>query len=154
MTLAQSADAGSILPTLNRFLCEANDECMFVILAIAILDTSSGQLVYLNGGLHPPCLSTGGKPFRALPVPKGSLLGVNPHAKFPVLEMSLRPGDTLVLYTDGVTEAENAEKALFSQERAVDALNQMAPDAKLATVLEALSTEVARFVGAAPQSDD
>jgi sigma-B regulation protein RsbU (phosphoserine phosphatase) len=154
MTLVQSADPAVVLPTLNRFLCQTNDECMFVTLAIAILDTASGQLAYLNAGHNPPYLSAGGEPFRVSPAPKGSLLGVNPDATFALQELQLRPSDTIILYTDGVTEAENEEHALFCQERALGALNRLSPGVELPALLEALSTDIARFVGAAPQSDD
>lgn len=153
-TLLQSTDPASVLSILNRFLCVANDECMFVTLAIAILDTTNGRLIYLNGGHNPPLLAAGGGSFRFAPAPMGSLLGVNPNATFALMEAQLQPGDTLILYTDGIPEAENPGQAHFSDNGTLQALNQLAPSAELPAMLDGLLKAVAQFVGAAPQSDD
>src|SRR5258707_1385798 len=64
----------AILPAVNRLLCETNEECMFVTLAVALLDTRTGKLTYLNGGHNPPFLAMNGQPFTIWNPPTRPLL--------------------------------------------------------------------------------
>ena len=86
MHLLRNTEHSQILPTINRILCEGNDEFMFVTLAVAILDTETGRLTYLNGGHNPPFLARKGGSFQPMNVPKGTLLGVEPKSAFEVQE--------------------------------------------------------------------
>jgi sigma-B regulation protein RsbU (phosphoserine phosphatase) len=147
-------DPAAILPGLNRQLCDANDEFMFVTLAVAILDTSDGRLTYLNAGHNPPVLATGGLGFAYWTPPKGALLGVAPGASFEVRQAVLSPGDTLLLYTDGVTEAENGALGLYGNERLTQTLSSGFPHASAEAVVAAVEASVTAFAGGAPQSDD
>jgi sigma-B regulation protein RsbU (phosphoserine phosphatase) len=79
---------------------------------------------------------------------------VEPTARFEILEGALQPGDTIVLYTDGVTEAENASQELFGTERARQILSGLEPRGKAADLVVGLEDAVTAFVGEAPQSDD
>jgi sigma-B regulation protein RsbU (phosphoserine phosphatase) len=154
MYLLRDKDHSQILPTINRILCEGNDEFMFVTLAVVILDTGTGRLTYLNGGHNPPFLARKGELFQPMNVPKGTLLGVEPRSAFEVQEGNLSPGDTLVLYTDGVTEAENSLKEQFTDARAARALDEAHRAMGAAVVAESLEKAVLGFAGDAPQSDD
>jgi sigma-B regulation protein RsbU (phosphoserine phosphatase) len=143
-----------VLPELNRLLCAGNDEFMFVTLAVVLLDTGTGKLIYLNGGHNPPLLSTRGQPFRQFNPAAGILLGVEPKAEFRPEELQLHPGDTLLLYTDGVPEAENSAKEGFTMERTAAALNRTGPSGGVVRLVDDLVADVAKFAGDAPQSDD
>ena len=127
---------------------------MFVTLAVALFDTRTGKLTYLNGGHNPPLLSTKGRPFAPWDPPKGKLLGVEPNADFSTKELALHPGDTLVLYTDGVSEAENVRHEMFDVGRAAKALSQAGSRGNVIEIVENLEKAIARFAGDAPQSDD
>jgi len=154
MYLLRNTEHSQILTTINRILCEGNDEFMFVTLAVVILDTETGRLTYLNGGHNPPFLARKGDSFQPMIAPKGTLLGVEPGSMFEVQEGNLSPGDTLVLYTDGVTEAENSLKEQFTDARAARALDEARRDAGAAAVAQNLERAVLGFAGDAAQSDD
>jgi phosphoserine phosphatase RsbU/P len=152
--LLREQNPAAILPAVNRLLCEANEEFMFVTLGVALLDTTTGKLTYLNGGHNPPFLSTKGQPFGLWPPPEGPLLGFDPDAKFSVTERLLQPDDMIVLWTDGVSEAENQHHEQFSVERAAQALGQSLPATDVAGMVQNLEKAVAKFAGEAEQSDD
>jgi sigma-B regulation protein RsbU (phosphoserine phosphatase) len=151
--LLERRPPANILPTLNRHLCDGNEEFMFVTLAVAILDTSTGRITYLNGGHNPPAVSSAGLPYRIWDPPKGALLGVAPAAVYQTRELELRPGDTVLLYTDGVTEAENSALEIYGVPRLLGALEGCAPLAP-ADVVARVESSVSAFVAGAPQSDD
>lgn len=152
--LLREHNPAAVLPAVNRLLCEANEESMFVTLAVVLLDTRTGKLTYLNGGHNPPLLSTQGRPFALWEPPKGKVLGVEPNADFSTRELVLQPGETLVLYTDGVTEAENERHEQFKVARAAKALSQGGPHGGVIEIVENLEKAIGSFAGGAPQSDD
>jgi len=121
MCALRQQNPAAILPAVNTLLYEANEESMFVTLAAAIIDTHTGQLTYLNGGHNPPFLAINGQPLQIWTPPRAALLGFDPDATFSATEMTLQPGDGLVLYTDGVPEAENSALEQFTVQRAVEA---------------------------------
>lgn len=143
-----------LLPTLNRLLCEGNETDMFVTLSLAVLSVRDGRLVLLNGGHPPPLLSRAGGAFEVVDAAKGPLLGVIPQARYQFCELTLAPGDRLVLYSDGVTEAENTELDMFTLDRAKDALQSRDAAAGLDELVGALTRAVVDFSGEAEQSDD
>jgi phosphoserine phosphatase RsbU/P len=144
----------SVLPDLNLRLCQANEECMFVTLAVALIDTATGCLTYLNAGHNPPFLSVAGGPFRIWAPPKGALLGVAPNALFELRELVLGRGDSLVFYTDGVTEAENASHEIFGMARLTGAFEPVDPLNDAAAIVERVDSALAAFVAGAQQTDD
>lgn len=143
-----------LLPALNRLLCENNEADMFVTLYVAILSLRTGRLQLLNGGHNLPLLSRQGAPFEVLDQAKGPLLGVLPGARYKMAETILSPGDRLLLYSDGVTEAENTQGQWFSLERMRDFLDRINPDLDMNETFVALAEEVTRFANGAAQSDD
>jgi sigma-B regulation protein RsbU (phosphoserine phosphatase) len=146
--------ADELLPTLNRLLCENNETDMFVTLYVAIVDLVSGHVSLLNGGHNPPLLARGDGPFTLLDQARGALLGVLPNARYQLAELHLTPGDRLLLYTDGITEAESPDRDWFGLDRARAALDAHAPAAPMDELLNALSLAVTDFVAEAAQSDD
>ncbi|TCJ11801.1 cyclic nucleotide-binding domain-containing protein [Parasulfuritortus cantonensis] len=146
-------DAG-FLAALNRQLCEGNEADMFVTLYVGILATRTGRLQLFNGGHPPPLLSRAGGPFEAAAGAKGALLGMLPEVRYQGAELQLQPGDRLVLYSDGVTEAENPDHELFGQARMQAALDACPAGAAPADLVAALTAAVTDFAGAADQSDD
>jgi sigma-B regulation protein RsbU (phosphoserine phosphatase) len=154
MRLSKVRRFESLLAKINQILCEHNEECMFVTLFLGLLDVTSGRLTYLNGGHNPPFISKKGQPFKLLKMPKGMLVGVYEEAYFDVAELTLQPGDTLVLYTDGVTEAENTRQEFFSTQRAGRVLRSVAKEADITVLLKTLHHAVLQFSRGMPQSDD
>jgi sigma-B regulation protein RsbU (phosphoserine phosphatase) len=146
-------EASELLPTLNRLLCENNDADMFVTLYVAILCVRDGRLALLNGGHNPPLLSRGGQRFELMEGAKGPLLGVMPGARFSAAETVLRPGDRLLLYTDGITEAENLRHEFFTTGRLLETVNA-AGEGDLRRLVDSVISAVTTHANGAIQSDD
>lgn len=143
-----------LLPKLNQLLCENNATDMFVTLYVVILSLRSGRLLLLNGGHNLPLLSRQGEPFEVLAQSKGPLLGVIPGAKYQMAEITLSPGDRLLLYSDGVTEAENLQQQWFSLDRTRAVLDACDASKDMNYLVGTLVDAVNCFAGGAPQSDD
>ncbi|MGO9088774.1 MAG: PP2C family protein-serine/threonine phosphatase, partial [Candidatus Sulfotelmatobacter sp.] len=151
------ASPDSIGPTMgrvNQFLCESNPQQMFVTALAGILDLRTGRVEYADAGHEPPFIvQTSGA---VLEVEKvgGIVLGFIPGQEFTSGTMQLNPGDTLVLYTDGVTEAMNVDHELFGADAIKGTLSQTGQPADSEAIIKALLESVGEFVGEAPQHDD
>jgi sigma-B regulation protein RsbU (phosphoserine phosphatase) len=105
-----------VVGELNRSLAAENDHCMFVSVVFGYYDISTGDLVYVNAGHNPPCLVRKTGRIDVLD-PTGPLVAPFRDATFHDAQCRLDPGDLLVLFTDGVTEAGSAGGELFGEER-------------------------------------
>ena len=126
---------------------------MFVTLLYGVYDPETGQLVYANGGHSNPLVVHADGSSVELPLTKGVALGVMPGLEYKQDSYALAPGDTLVLYTDGVSEAMNSE----GEEFGVDRLRQIftgRPPTSAREANEAILQAVSDFAGDNPQSDD
>ncbi|MFZ4539133.1 MAG: bacteriohemerythrin [Propionivibrio sp.] len=140
------------LTTINRLLCENNDTNMFVTAFVGMLNVMTGHLQYFNAGHNLPLLARFNESFGELCAPKNILLGVHKEAHYEIAHTYLAAGDTLVLYTDGVTEAENDRQEFYSLERATELLTATYSDVRI--LVHSLKADVAMFCGGHPQSDD
>jgi sigma-B regulation protein RsbU (phosphoserine phosphatase) len=142
-----------VLSRVNAELCQNNDSAMFVTLACGVLDISTGELQYSNAGHNPPVLIKKDKPPEMLPMPPGLVLGAMEDAVFKTNSIDLKTGDRLVLYTDGVTEAMDENKNLFSENRLLEIISGMkAPDPEL--MVKDIMNAVEAHASGMPQSDD
>jgi len=141
-----------ILSAVNAVLAEDNKNCMFVTVFCAILDTRTGEVCYANAGHNPP-LVTGADGFAYMAPKVGFVLGPIPDSTYESESICLRQGDTIFLYTDGVTEAKNPAAELYGEARLLDALKQCPAD-NLTELIHCIRTEVQRHANGAPQSDD
>ncbi|MBN2068406.1 MAG: SpoIIE family protein phosphatase [Opitutales bacterium] len=148
----QSSPA-AMVSVLNRSLSQNNESSMFVTFFLAILDLQTGQLKYTNAGHNPPVwLHAGGTPER-FDTAKNIPVGLFEEHAYGEHECTLLPGDGLFFYTDGVTEAENAQKELFSDERLMQCLGSSTdPDPR--KVIECVRACVDTHVAGNEQSDD
>ena len=138
-----------IVGALNDSLSEMNENNMFVTFFCGILDLKSGHLRYCNAGHNAPYTFT--KEVTPLAVEQNLAMGILPGKEFKEQETDLFYDDALFLYTDGITEAENAKQELFGEERMIRVLSVRRRSEKQ---LEAVRQAVEAFVGDAPQSDD
>ena len=148
-----SAAPGDVLASVNDLLFEDNDSIMFVTLFYAVYDPEQGTLTYANGGHNPPLLVHSDGSSEELPMTGGIALGLVPDFEFEEHTVRLTPGDALIMYSDGVTEAMNEDQEEFGVHRLVDTFEASPPvDAEGTTgrVFEA----VHQFAGDADQSDD
>lgn len=146
-------DPAQTLATVNNLLCEGNDANMFVTAFLGVLDVRSGHFIYANAGHNPPLLQRADHAFESLAIQPGFVLAGMPGLSFPQGEIDLRPGDTLLLYTDGVTEAANAAHDLFGPHRLLDTLNR-APYPDVRALIADIEGAVTRFVDGAEVADD
>ena len=146
-----STDA--ILGAVNYELSVENSSCMFVTVFCGILDVRTGEVCYTNAGHNPPLLLRQEGDVTFLDEQKCSLIGVDEDASFSQAMFTLYQGDTLFMYTDGITEAMNSRRELFSEERLqqeVSLCQERSAEALVQTIL----TSVRAFAGDTPQSDD
>ncbi len=114
--LARRNDPADVCVDVNRSLCASLPDERFVTFFLGVLDTTDGSLRYCNAGHNPPLLVAGnGTP--NLLSGGGMVLGVDPAAPYETCGTRLRPGSVLVLYTDGITEANNDEGEEFGELR-------------------------------------
>ena len=148
--LSASEDSpGKIVRGMNESLCAMNESSMFVTFFCGVLDLASGTLRYCNAGHNPPLILTRSMQF--LPVEANLPLGIMSGMEFKEQGISFRYDDALFLYTDGLTEAENAGHMQFGEERMKKVLHGRKGAYEH---LKNMEKEVASFVGGAPQSDD
>ena len=146
-------EPGQVLGEVNDLLHEDNDTGMFVTILYAVYSTSSGEFTYANGGHNSPLIVHPDGSSSLLPLTGGIALGVVPDMPYQQQSISLAPGDLAFLYTDGVTEAMNAQEEEFGVERLQEVFATNPPrDPKEAN--EAVFKAVSDFAGDTPQSDD
>lgn len=141
-----------ILSYVNNVLAADNDSCMFATVFCAILDIRTGEVRYANAGHNPP-LVVDSSGIHYLNLKPGFVLGPMTDMEYEAERLTLIPGDTLFLYTDGVTEATNWEDDLYGEPELLQAL-QRAPKEDLAAMVHYIRAEVTRHANGAPQSDD
>ena len=146
---AHENSPGRIVTAMNDNLSTMNESNMFVTFFCGVLDLANGVLRYCNAGHNPPRILTDA--IRTLPVAPNLPLGIMPGFEFQEQETPFRYDDALFLYTDGLTEAENAAHEQFGEERMDNALHGRKSAERH---LENIKKQVAAFVGDAPQSDD
>ena len=148
-----SPEPGTVLGEVNALLHEDNETQMFVTVLYAVYDPETGEFTYASGGHDAPLLVHSDGSSELLPLTGGIALGIVSDLAYGQNSVVLDHGDTLVLYTDGVTEAMNGEGEQFGIERLRKVFSNRAPkDANEAAhkIFEAVNT----FADGAAQSDD
>jgi len=157
MSMTSPDDFSAVVQCANRQLCENNEEMMFVTVFMGMLDLKTGKFIYVNAGHTPPMIRHKRKDdstFEYLPVEKNCVLGINEEAQFKQQEVYLKQGDELFLYTDGVTEAINKEKKLYSIERLYSNLNKINQKSSCQDILRDVKLSIDEFAQGMYQSDD
>ena len=143
----------SIAATVNRELCQNNDERMFVSVFLGFLDTANGALVYLNAGHPPPfLLHAAGEPAKLQSEPQLPL-GINRNAEYHDGRFALSASDLLFVYSDGVPEAMDPAGELFGFDRLIASLAARRSDPPQ-DLVAAVKADVDGFAAGAPKADD
>lgn len=142
-----------ILYQVNNELCEDNDSGMFVTEFLGILTISTGELVFSNGGHNNPYLRRRNGEVAPLPKAPGVALGVMEDFEYFCASVQLEAGDSLVLYTDGVTEAMNPAGELLREERLENILRELNGKTAQEEVGHILHS-TRQFMNGANQADD
>jgi serine phosphatase RsbU (regulator of sigma subunit)/DNA-binding NarL/FixJ family response regulator len=139
---------------INRRLLSDTHGAMFITAFYGVLDPENGRLRYVNAGHNPPFLlsSQKGKPVDQLRG-TGMALGVMEDASWQQKIARFSPGDILLLYTDGITEAENMHREFYGEQRILEVLRSHRDRAAHA-IQDALLEDVRKFTNKAPKTDD
>ena len=170
--LLETDDLGTAFTLANRQLCERNDAMLFVTAFACVVDTETGVVRYANAGHNPPVLRQGGK-LSYLKCRPGLVLGAMDVVKYREGQFACSPGDGLLLYTDGVSEASNAAEELFGEDRLLETLRcadtsgagegepagpdvsaSALPASRAQAAVDSLVASVDAFAGETPQADD
>jgi serine phosphatase RsbU (regulator of sigma subunit) len=151
---AGERDPAAILRRLNEGFAQREGETSFVTMLFMALDPAARTLTIANAGHWPPLLRRGvAGGFKPLEMEEvGFAVGAVPEAQYRQYEVALTPGDCLMTFTDGVTEAEGAGGAYFGAQRLAQCLNL--PEGRPEALVQRVVSDVQSFCGQRPQSDD
>jgi hypothetical protein len=144
---------GQILTNVNNILYPDNEECMFVTVFCGILDTQTGEIQFANAGHNPPVVCRKSSAVEFLEMKSGFVLAGMANRDYETETTRLEPGDHLLLYTDGVTEAMNEREEQFTPRRLKESIEQQPVDGA-EKLIERIVNKVDEFSAEAPQSDD
>lgn len=151
---AQSGESpADIFTNVNAQLCESNKEGMFVTAWLGILTLSTGELKYVNAGHNPPLIRRNDGGYGYFKTRPGFVLAGMEGIKYRQGETVLEKGESLFLYTDGITEATNGSDQLYGEDRLLEMLNANA-DVLPTELLPVIRADIDKFVDGAPQFDD
>lgn len=153
-SMKSSDDLKTAIEKTNDRLCENNDGGLFVTAFSAVLDLTTGIFRYVNAGHNPPLIRRHGKNFEELPMELNFVLGGWEDWQYIQQEIQLEHGDTIFLYTDGVTEATDSAGKLYSLERLKSFLNEIDNKKTAAEILSAVYESLEKFSHGIEQSDD
>jgi sigma-B regulation protein RsbU (phosphoserine phosphatase) len=145
--------SAAVMSEANNMLASESLDSMFVTVFYGVMDLETGRIDYTNAGHNQPYVLHPDGAVEKLPTQGNMALGAFEGLPYTSGEVTLAPGDILVTYTDGVTEAENESHEQFGEE-ALEALLPNYVTASAAGMVEGIRSQVQNFVGEAPQSDD
>jgi sigma-B regulation protein RsbU (phosphoserine phosphatase) len=143
----------SILTRINDELAVDNESCMFVTMFLAICDLQTGNVRYTNAGHNPPFIKRADGEIVSITGIHGPVAGAVEGLAYKQSELQLKQGDLLFLYTDGVSEAMNANDAMFEEKQIADQLVKLVGNDP-AQAIEAVLSAVDEFAAGCEQSDD
>jgi len=149
----QGCSAAVCMTESNHLLAAYSVDSMFVTVFYAIYNVKTGLITYSNAGHNPPHLLRQDGTVSELPMSENTIVGIFDGMEYKENTLQLEQGDTLVMFTDGVTEAADAEYNEFGTERLDKILSQHA-DNSCQQIIEAIKAGIKEFVGDAEQSDD
>ncbi|MCP4403939.1 MAG: serine/threonine-protein phosphatase [bacterium] len=152
-TVKRVHNPGELLAAVNQELAPENESCTFVTAFCGILNVHSGEVRYTNAGHNAPIVLRRNGAAELVEGTRTTVIGVDEDAEFHEAKLILRPGESLCLYTDGVTEAFNMGDEMFSEERLQEEISSYPQESMKVFVHEILG-EVKTFAGDMPQTDD
>jgi serine phosphatase RsbU (regulator of sigma subunit)/anti-sigma regulatory factor (Ser/Thr protein kinase) len=149
----QGMSTDEVLSVVNSIICQDNQTCLFVTVFLAILDLETGEVEFSNGGHNPPLVCSSSSCYDYMKMACGFVVGVMENFKTANERMRLKPGDTIFLYTDGVTEAMDPDRKQYGEDRLKQALSRL-KGSDIKGLINTMRQEVLEFVRQEPQSDD
>ena len=153
MEATRAIPSAEVMNRVNRNLSVDNPSLMFVTLFFGILNVHTGELEYCLGGHDPPYIIRTSGDIELLALTDGMMLGVNEDFRYESRKTVIHKGETIFLYTDGVTEAMNPDESLFTEQRLEKTLAQWR-EKDTTTIINSVRETVRKFSEGTPQSDD
>ncbi len=156
LSLTGKDDLSPLISCTNEQLCKENGVEMFVTAFVGMLELSTGNLSYVNAGHNPPLIyRSNEKRFHYMQVERNFILGGMEGIDYISQQTTLAPGDKLLLYTDGLTEALNESTVMYGEKRLLDFLNNNDTDCITPMkLINDVRKSLREYVGTAEQSDD
>jgi sigma-B regulation protein RsbU (phosphoserine phosphatase) len=136
----------------NNLLCNESVSCMFVTVFYGILNTSTGEIEYVNGGHNPPYVLSGSE-IRKVEMTGGPILGCVEDFNYKSKKLQLKPGERLFLFTDGVTEAFNRNGEVYGDDR-LELFLRSRLSSQIDDVVKESMVEINTYSAGMEQSDD
>lgn len=146
-------DLGEVFTEVNELLCESNSEGLFITAFEGVLDLVNGEFRFVNAGHEIPYICKKDGRFKPHKIRAGFVLAGMENMRYKCGEMQLDVGDKIFQYTDGVTEATNANNELFGMDRLTNILGENSA-LHPTELLPKIKEDIDKFVGEAPQFDD
>lgn len=150
---SQIHDPAECLSTVNTMLIPESDISTFVTVFYGVLDTETGEVIYCNGGHNLPYIVRNDGSVEEVENTDGLLLGKIEPMEYSAKKLKLEPGEKIVLFTDGLTEAMNEEEEMYEEERVEEYLRNHPSDSD-EKLLRGLIVDSLKFINKAHQSDD
>jgi sigma-B regulation protein RsbU (phosphoserine phosphatase) len=149
----QVADPGEVLQRLNTLLIPESDAHTFVTVFFGVLNVRTGEVQYGSGGHNPPYVVRSGGAVEQVPMCDGALLGKIMRVKFETKRLQLQPGDSMFLYTDGVSEAMDPDMNMYDESR-LEAYLRTAASSSIEDLVQGSIVDLKKHTREASQSDD
>jgi sigma-B regulation protein RsbU (phosphoserine phosphatase) len=151
LTVASHTDFACLMEQMNGLVYEASAQNRYATFFFGAFDPKTRELECVNAGHNPPLIVRGEQVIRI--EASGPVVGLLPRAQYTEQRIELKPGDLLLLYTDGISEAMTAREEEWGEERMISAA-RVAADGPAAQILESIMQAADRFTAGAPQHDD
>ncbi len=150
----RNADPAEILEAVNKSLCDSNPAEMFVTLWVGILNLKTGLLRAANGGHEYPMFKLGDKPFEVMHDPHGLVVGVMDTAVYQNYEVQLQPGDRMMIYSDGATDAVDTNMKDFGLDRLLETVREASRHEDAKGMVKEIRDRLRAYSEGAYQFDD
>ena len=148
-----SKDLSKTMEGVNDILCERNKENQFVTIWFGKLNFTSGKLTYVNAGHNPPLIKRDNGNFEYLNDDPNLVVGIMEDMPYEKHEITLNKGDTIFLYTDGITDANDIDENFYGEKRLKETINKH-KNAKPMDIINEINTDIDRFCESQEQYDD
>lgn len=118
-------EPSKLINLINKKICENNKQGFFVTMFSGIVDVKTGEMTYVNCGHNPPLIKSNSQEYKYLESESNIVLGAFDNFDYKIHKLQLHEGDTLCLYTDGVTEALNSDGQMYGEERLLEKINEL-----------------------------
>ena len=146
-------DPKKLITQINKKICANNKNNLFITMFAAIVDVNTGEMSCINCGHNPPVIKQGNNNYEYMNVNPNFALGVIEDADFEIYETKLEQGDSIYLYTDGITEAFNNNNEMYGEDRLLKCINST-KNKNVEDLVQTIISDVNAFAGGIMQSDD